>query len=133
MFLQSINLVETQSQKMDFPSFRFLWLWLKKVTKRSSRQRIKWDMQNKANQAGLNILTNIPTYSAIFRLNQAYSGPIQAHSGIFRTLCNSDIFKILVYSGPRNIQDRGIFRILSNIYDGVFYKIVNGYNYFGKL
>ena len=56
---------------------------------------------------------------------------IQAQLGIFRTYLEPSV--TLTYSGPRNIQDRGIFRILSNIYDGVFYKIVNDYNYFGKL
>ena len=32
--------------------------------------------------------------------NQTYPGIIQAHSGIFRTLCYPDIFKTVVYLEP---------------------------------
>ena len=36
--------------------------------------------------------------------NQAYSGIIQAYSGIFRALCNPSIFITLVYSELWHIQ-----------------------------
>ena len=36
----------------------------------------------------------------MFKYNQFYSGIIQVHSDLFRTLCNHSIFKTLVYSEP---------------------------------
>ena len=65
------------------------------------------------------IQTNLGT----FRHNQPHPGIIQAYSGIFRTLCYPDIFhnrgisrtrsifRTLVYSEPRYIQNAGIFKI----------------------
>ena len=35
-------------------------------------------------------------------------------------MCNLGIFTILVYSGPGVLRAEGIFRILSNMYDGLF-------------
>ena len=43
---------------------------------------------------------HIHAYSGILRHDQTYSGIILAYSGILRTLCNSGIFKTLVYSEP---------------------------------
>ena len=37
------------------------------------------------------------TVLGTFRYNQAYPGITQAYSRIFKTLCNSDIFRTLVY------------------------------------
>ena len=64
------------------------------------------------------IFSHFQAYSHFFRHNQTYSGIIQAYSGIFRTLCNPGVFWILptmfrtrgifrtvVYSEPRNIQN----------------------------
>ena len=60
-----------------------------------------------------------------FRHNQTYPRIIQAYSGIFRTLCYTDIFyncgiyRILTYSEPEAysepwyIQNPGIFRTLA--------------------
>ena len=60
------------------------------------------------------IQTNLGT----FRRNQTYPENIQAHSGVFRTLCYPDIFKTVVYSEPLHIQNQkhmqnpGIFTTL---------------------
>ena len=53
-------------------------------------------------QADLGIFTHIPAYSGIFK----------NYSGIFRILCNHDIFRTLAYSEPWHIQKPGIFRAL---------------------
>ena len=45
---------------------------------------------------GKAIQTNLGT----FRHNQAYPGIIQAYSGTFRTLCDPDMFKTVVYPEP---------------------------------
>ena len=42
----------------------------------------------------------IQTDLSTFRHNQTYPGIIPAYSGIFRTLCYSDIFKTVVYPEP---------------------------------
>ena len=88
-----------------------------------------------------------------FRHNQAFPGIIQAHSAIFRTLCNPDIFGTVIYPKPwhiqnqKHIQNPGIFTTLiysepryiqkASIFKiwGIFRiaEIVNGYNYFHKL
>ena len=39
------------------------------------------------------IQTNLGT----FRQNQAYPGIIQAYTGIFKTLCNPDIFRTVAF------------------------------------
>ena len=91
----------------------------------------------------------IQTDLGTFRHNYAHLGIIQAYSGIFKTLCNPDIFRTavcpeswdiqnqkhiqnpgiftsLVYLEPPYIQKagifkiRGIFRTLPNIYDEAF-------------
>ena len=56
---------------------------------------------------------HILAYSGIFRYKQAYSGIFSNvqelfwyYSGIFWTLCNSGIFRTLVYSEPRHIQNQ---------------------------
>ena len=49
-------------------------------------------------QAGLGYFTNIQEYSGTFRHIQAYSGIIQAYSGIFRTLRKPATFRTLAYS-----------------------------------
>ena len=60
------------------------------------------------------IQTNLGT----FRHNQTYPGIIQAYSGIFRTLCYSDIFKTVACPEPWHIQNQkhienpGIFTTL---------------------
>ena len=100
-------------------------------------------MRNKAIQRDLGIFTHIP----------AYSGIIQAYSGVFRTLCNPGIFRTLTCLEPEAYLEpwyihrtrcifrtlalcifltRGIFGNLSNIYDGAFTKRVNGYNCFAN-
>ena len=89
------------------------------------------------------IFSPILTYSGILKHNQIYSGIIQTYSRIFRTLCNPNIFTSLVHSKSWHIQalaysefwciqnavifiqNPGIFRALSKIYDGAFSKIVN--------
>ena len=58
------------------------------------------------------IFLHILTYSDIFRSNQVYSGIIQTYSFIFRTLCNADIFRTLVYSESWHIQNPGVFETL---------------------
>ena len=88
-----------------------------------------------------------------FRQNQAYPGIIQAHSGIFRTLCNPDILgtviypkpwyirtrsisRTLTYSQPWYIQNPVIFRALAYSKSEAIFRtaeIVNGCNYFHKL
>ena len=75
---------------------------------RSSRQGVTiGTCKTKANQTDLDLFTNIPAQLAIFKHNQAYSGTIQAHSGIIRTFCYPGIFKILECSEPWNIQNPG--------------------------
>ena len=70
-------------------------------------------------QVNSRTLPHIRAYSNIFRHNQAYSGIVQAYSGIFRTLCSPDIFRTLVYLDPwhiqnqKHIQNRGAFRTLA--------------------
>ena len=72
----------------------------------SSRQGITiGTCKTKVNQTDLDLFTNIPAYSIIFKHNQAYSGTIQTHSGIVRTFCNPGIFKILECSELWNIQN----------------------------
>ena len=39
----------------------------------------------------------IQTDLGIFSYNQTYPGIIQAHSGIFKTLCSPSMFTIVVY------------------------------------
>ena len=64
----------------------------------SSRQVIIMKKRKtKAIQVDLTIFTHIPAYSHLFRHNQAYSGIIQAYSGIFRILCNSANFIYAIY------------------------------------
>ena len=63
-----------------------------------------------------------------FRHNQAYPGITQAYSGISRALCNSGIFRTMVYLEPwhilnqKHIRNPGILRGLgyskSEIYSG---------------
>ena len=61
----------------------------------------------------------IQTDLGTFRHNQAYLGIIQAYSGIFKTLCNTSIFRTVVYpepeaySEPWYIQNPRIFRTLA--------------------
>ena len=68
--------------------------------------------KTKTIRADLGILTHIPAYSDI-------STHIQpdiirhAYSGIFRTLCNPDIFRTLANSEPDAYQNLGIFRNLA--------------------
>ena len=113
--------------------------------------------ETKAIQAVLDIFAHIPAYSGIFRDNQAYSGIIQPYPGIFRTLCNTGIFRTLAYSEPEThlelsyIQNPGIFRtrgifrtlvysepwVYSQPYQtsrvDQFLKIAKAYNYFRRL
>ena len=42
----------------------------------------------------------IQTDLGTFRHNQAYPGITQAYPGIFKTLCNPDIFKTVLYPEP---------------------------------
>ena len=97
----------------------------------SFRQGITMEKcKTKAIQANLGIFTHIRAYSGIFR----------AYSRIFRTLCNPDIFRTLVYSEseeysePWCIQIPDIFKTLAYSEPcqtwSVVVKIVNGYNYF---
>ena len=84
----------------------------------------------KAIQTDLGIFTHIRVYSVIIRAN----------SRLFRTLCNPDIFRTLVYSEPEEyskpwcIQISEIFKTLAYSEPcqtwWVLVKIVNGYNYF---
>ena len=86
----------------------------------------------KVAQTDLGIFTHIQVYSVLFRHIQAYLGIIQIYTGVFRTLCNPGILRTLVCSEPWHFQNqkhiqnpgilriRGIFRTLSNIYDGAF-------------
>ena len=60
-------------------------------------------------------------YSYISRHIQPYAGICrQTYSGIFRTLCNLDIFRTLVYSEPWQLQNQwhiqnlGIFKTLAS-------------------
>ena len=59
----------------------------------------------------------IQTDLGTFKHNQTYPGIIQVYSGIFKTLCNPDIFRTVVYrepeaySEPWHIYKPGIFRI----------------------
>ena len=74
--------------------------------------------KTKAIQADLAIFAHIAAYSDRFRYIQ------QTYSGIFRTLCNPDIFRILgnseseaysepeAFSEPWYIQNPGLFRTL---------------------
>ena len=63
----------------------------------------------------------IQAYSDIGRHIKVLFGHIQAYSESFVTLIYSDIFRTLVYmQNQKQIQSRGIFRILSNIYDDAF-------------
>ena len=95
----------------------------KKTANGSFRQGITMGKcKTKVVQADLNIFTHIQhitAYSDILRHNQAYSG-------IFRTLCNPDIFKTMVYlelqdiQNQKHIQNRGIFRTLAYSNPGIF-------------
>ena len=66
--------------------------------------------KTKAIQADGGIFTHILAYSDILKHKQSI--------GIFRTLCNTGIFRTLVYteqkaySEPRYIENRGILRTL---------------------
>ena len=93
----------------------------------------------------------IQTDLGTFRQIQAYPLIIQAYSGVFQTLCNSGVFRTVVYMEPWHIQNQkhvknpgifatllrpeppyiqnagifkiqGIFRTLPNIYDETFFK-----------
>ena len=91
------------------------------------------------------IQTDLPT----FRHNQTYPGIIQAYSDVCVTLTylklwyiqnpnifrTRSIFTILVYPGPRYIQNTGIFKYLLCQISTMkhFAKIVNGLNYLHKL
>ena len=75
----------------------------KKTVYGSFRQEITMgNCKTIAIQADLGIFTHIPAYSGIFK----------NYSGIFRILCNHDIFRTLAYSEPWHIQKPGIFRAL---------------------
>ena len=58
----------------------------------------------------------IQTYLGTFMHNQAYTGIVQAYSGIFKTLFNRGIFTTVVYPEPEtyaepwHIHNPGIFR-----------------------
>ena len=86
------------------------------------------------------------------KASQAHSGISRNYSSIFRqTLCNTGIFRTVVYPEPwgiqseKHMQNPGIFTILpyskSEAYSELcqtstmrhFAKIVNGYDYFWKL
>ena len=60
----------------------------------------------------------VQTDLCTFRHKQAYPGIIHAYSGIFKTLCNPDIFRSVVYpehlhiQNQKHIQNFGIFAIL---------------------
>ena len=69
------------------------------------------------------IFKHIQPYSDIFRHDQAYRGNIQTHSGIFRALCNPEIFRTLVYSEPLAYSKP----------EERFAKKVNDYNYIRNL
>ena len=87
----------------------------------------------------------------IFRHNLVYPEIIQAYSGIFKYLCNPEIFRTrsifrnMVYSQPWYIQNPRMFRMLlyskSEAYSELcqtsamkhFAKIDNGYDYFPTL
>ena len=93
-------------------------------------------------------MRNIHACSDISRHNQTYSGIFKNYSDIFQTLCNSGIFRIMVYSkpmaysGPWYIQNSSTFRItdifraggilrtLSSICDRARWETANGHNYF---
>ena len=45
-------------------------------------------------------IKDVQTDLCTFRHKQAYPGIIQAYSGIFKTLCNPDIFRSVVYPEP---------------------------------
>ena len=74
----------------------------------------------------------INAYYSIFRhiegYKQAYSRIIQAHLGILRTLCNSNIFKTLMYLEPEAYLESCQPSTLEFLA-----KIVNGYNYFRNI
>ena len=100
---------------------------------------------------------------ARIRHNQAHPRITQAYSGIFKTLCNSGIFRTVAYTEPWYIQNQkhiqnpqhihkpGIFKKplfserwhiqnlrhiqnpVKHLRWSVLQKIVNGYNYFRKL
>ena len=45
-----------------------------------------------------------------FRHNQIHPGIIQAYSSIFRTLSYPDIFKTVVYTEPKHIQNQKLIQ-----------------------
>ena len=55
----------------------------------------------------------IQTDLGTFRHNQAYPKIIQAYSGIFRTLCNPDIFRLWYTRNPDIFQTRRVFGTLA--------------------
>ena len=60
-----------------------------------------------------------PVYYRKFRHIHVLFRNIQPYCGVFRTLCNSCIFKILVYLGPQ------IYSELYQVYSGVFRTLCN--------
>ena len=71
-------------------------------------QGLQWGSKTKVIQADLGTFTHILAYSGYFRQAQE----LFTHTRTFR---NPSVLRTLVYSKIRN---RGIFRTLSNIYDG---------------
>ena len=89
-----------------------------------------WYIQNPVKYIRWSILFRTLKYSK-FRLlihSKPYHIQNSRHSkyweslkySLHRTMCNLGIFTILVYSGPGVLRAEGIFRILSNMYDGLF-------------
>ena len=66
-----------------------------------------------------------PVYYCKFTHIHQYSGPIKTYCVIFRTLCNSCIFRTLSYSESWHIQNLRYIQNSAKVYSGIFSMLCN--------
>ena len=71
--------------------------------------------------------TQNPVYYCKFRHIQAYSRPFQPYYGIFRTLCNSSIFRTLPYLKSWHIQNQRYIQKSVKAYCNIFTTLCNAH------